>query len=224
MINASGFTGVRKELERYQGLHVDVPTASGEIDRLDNLPFDFCFLLDRIDQSQESMQTLGQYKEFAAQSLYEQNIGPMQRNAFSMEDNIIKEFASADNLGRNRFGGIGASVLRYPYESIADYIAYTRAMDRIGDSAEAQSWLKYDMRYKDELAEYKKKRGIMGGEEPKLAEVYMRSLENGTQTFDKDIQRYLQIGNDSVVDSVTTQIEDFIAAFRNEVRKALMEK
>ena len=223
MINASGFTGVRKELERYQGLHVDVPTASGEIDRLDNLPFDFCFLLDRIDQSQESMQTLQQYIEFSAQSLYEQNIGPMQRNAFSMEDNIIKEFASADNLGRNRFGGIGASVLRYPYESIADYIAYTRAMDRIGDSAEAQSWLKYDMRYKDELAEYKKKRGIMGGEEPKLAEVYMRSLENGTQTFDKDIQRYLQVGNDSVVDSVTTQIEDFISAFRNEVRKAFTE-
>ena len=27
------------------------------------------------------------------------------------------------NFGRNRFGGIGAGVVRYPYEEIADYIA-----------------------------------------------------------------------------------------------------
>ena len=217
MINASGFTGVRRELERYKDLHIDVPNTSGGTDRLDNLPFDFCFLLDRIDQSQESMETLGQYKEFAAQSLYEQNIGPMQRNAFSMEDNIIKEFANGDNLGRNRFGGIGAAVLRYPYEDIADYIAYTRAMSRIGAGEESQSWLKYDIRFKNEFAEFKKKRAITSGKQPELSEVYVSALENDEQRFGVDIKAYLTLGNKSAAKTVSDRIRTFMTNYENEL-------
>ena len=217
MINASGFTGVRKELERYKNLHVNVPTTSGEIERLDNLPFDFCFLLDRIDQSQESMQTLEQYKEFAAQSLYEQNIGPMQKDAFSMEDNVIKEFANADNLGRNRFGGIGAAVLRYPYEQIADYIAFTRAISRIRDGNDGQSWLKYDNAYKTELAEFKKKRAISTSKEPLLSDVYMSQLRNDGQRFGIDIKSYLQTSSSDVATTVDEKVDLFIDAFRREI-------
>ena len=217
MINASGFTGVRRDLERYKDLHIDVPNTSGGTERLDNLPFDFCFLLDRIDQSQESMETLNQYKEFAAQSLYEQNIGPMQRNAFSMEDNIIKEFANGDNLGRNRFGGIGAAVLRYPYEDVADYIAYTRAMARIGAGEESQSWLKYDIRFKNEFAEFKKKRAITAGKQPELSEVYVSALENDEQRFGVDIKGYLTVGNKSAAKTVSDRIRTFMMNYENEL-------
>mgnify|MGYP003304459264 CR=1 FL=1 len=71
-----------------------------------------------------------------------------------MVKNIIKEFANGDNLGRNRFGGIGASIIRYPYEDIADYIAYSRAIERIGSGDGAGQWLKYDEAYKKERAEF----------------------------------------------------------------------
>ena len=217
MMNASGFTGVRPELERYQDLHVDVPTTSGTVDRLNNLPFDFCFLLDRIDQSQESMQTLSQYKEFAAQSLYEQNVGPMSRRASSMEDNVIKEFANGDNLGRNRFGGIGASVRRYPYEDIADYIAYTRAMTRIGAGEESESWLKYDIRFKNEFAEYKKNRSITTAKQPELAEVYVSALDNDEQRFGLDVKTYLTVGNKTAAKTVGDRVNRFMNSFENEL-------
>ncbi len=51
MIKSSGFCGVRKELERYKDLYIDIPTTTSGVDRLENLPFDFCFLLDRVDKS-----------------------------------------------------------------------------------------------------------------------------------------------------------------------------
>ena len=223
MMNASGFTGVRQELERYQDLHVDVPTASGGTERLDNLPFDFCFLLDRTDNSQESMSTKEQYLEFAAQSLYEQNIGPMQKDAFSMEDNIIKEFANADNLGRNRFGGIGAAVLRYPYSDIADYVALTRAMDRIGDSNTSKSWLKYDRAYKDALAEFKKRQSFTTDKEPTIADVYTSTLQNDGLRFGVNIKGYLQTGSDDVVTSVSEKIDGFIDAFLRDLLSAFIE-
>ena len=221
MIKASGFCGVRKDLERYNALHIDVPTTTDGVDRLENLPFDFCFLLDRIDQSQVSMETLEQYKEFAAQSLYEQNIGPMQRRAFSMEDNIIKEFANGDNLGRNRFGGIGASVLRYPYEDIADYIAYTRAMERIGED-KSGSWLKYDQKFKEALAEFKKKRAITSDAAPEIADIYTSSLQNDEQRFGLEIKAYLTNAGSDVVNSVADKVDMFIADFKNEIRSSFV--
>ena len=72
------------------------------------LPMDFCFLMDGQDAEDSTMISIGQYIEQAAQALYEQNIGPMQKKAFSVEDNIIKEMTKPGNYGRNRFGGIGA--------------------------------------------------------------------------------------------------------------------
>ena len=199
MMNASGFCGVRRELSRFRDIHVDVPTADNDTERLSALPFDFCFLLDRVDNQQESMQTLEQYKAFAAQSLYEQNIGAMQACSFSMEDNIIKEFANAENLGRNRFGGIGSSVLRYPYEEIADYVAYTRAMERIGGGSEASDWSKYDKKYKEEFEQFKKKRGLTADKEPNRGAIYVAALNNDEHRFGQDIKRELApMGNVSV--------------------------
>ncbi|MBQ3045906.1 MAG: hypothetical protein IJO03_09660 [Clostridia bacterium] len=217
MIKASGFCGVRKDLERFKGLHADVPTTTQGVETLESLPFDFCFLLDRIGKDQESMQTLDQYKEFAAQSLYEQNIGPMQGNAFSIEDNIIKEFAEADNLGRNRFGGIGASIIRYPYEDVADYIAYGRAMERIGDGESAGDWLKYDKKFKEARAEFKKRRATTIEKEPTIEDVYTSELENDDKRFGIDVKSYLARNLDDVASEVSEKIDTFIASYKNEI-------
>ncbi len=223
MIKASGFCGVRKDLERYKDLHIDIPTTVKGTERLDNLPFDFCFLLDRVDQSQESMMTLEQYKNFAARSLYEQNIGPMQGNAFSIEDNIIKEFADGNNLGRNRFGGIGASVLRYPYEAIADYIAYSRAMDRIGSGETVGEWLKYDKKFEQARAEFKKKRATTTAAAPRIEEIYVQEVKNGNQRFDNDIKGYLVADGENAEAAADMKIETFFISLDEVLVKAFNE-
>ncbi|MBO5065455.1 MAG: hypothetical protein J6D06_05000 [Clostridia bacterium] len=221
MIKASGFCSVRKELERYKDLYIDIPTTTKGFDKLEGLPFDFCFLLDRTGQSQESMQTLDQYLDFAAKSLYEQNIGPMEKDAFGIEDNIIKEFANGDNLGRNRFGGIGASTLRYPYADIIDYVAYAKAIDCIGDGESVGEWLKYDKAFRIEKAEYKKNRSFTKDPEPTRASVYMKTLENGEAPFDTDIKGLLV--NDAIDDKakfmseIDTKVDNFITAFEERV-------
>ncbi|MGN0963100.1 MAG: tubulin-like doman-containing protein, partial [Clostridia bacterium] len=219
MMKASGFCAVKKELSRFDDLHMTFPTALGDELRLNSLPFDFCFLLDRVDSRADNMETLDDYKEFAAQSLYEQNIGPMQKDAFSMEDNIIKDFADKDNLGRNRFGGIGASVLRYPYEDVADYISYSRALDRIGGGSTAGDWSKYDRRFKLEMANYKKQRS--GAEaEPKLADIYIDSVNTDGQVLGHDIRRCLGGDENSVFGEISALVEEYIAAVNNEILTA----
>ncbi len=217
MIKASGFCGVRKDLERYKDLYIDVPTTTNGVDSLKGLPFDFCFLLDRVGRSQESMQTLGQYKEFAAQSLYEQNIGPMEGAAFGIEDNIIKEFANGDNLGRNRFGGIGASVLRYPYEEIVEYVAYSRAVACIGDGETIGEWLKYDKAFEKQKAEFKKKRSYTMEKEPTIAKVYMSQVNNGNQRFDNDIKGSMATNVEKFQGEVARNIETFLSAFYDKI-------
>ncbi len=220
MIKASGFCGVRKDLERYKDLYIDIPTTTKGVDKLEGLPFDFCFLLDRVDKSQESMLTLDQYKEFAAQSLYEQNIGPMEKDAFGMEDNIIKEFANGDNLGRNRFGGIGASVLKYPYEDILEYVAYSRAISCIGDGETVGEWLKYDKAFEKEKAEFKKRRAYSTEAAPTLSGVYVDRINKGKSRFDTDIKRNLANDVDKVQAEMNVKMGAFMAAFDAEIRKS----
>lgn len=219
MIKASGFCSVRKELERYKDLYIDIPTTTKGVDKLEGLPFDFCFLLDRTGQSQESMQTLDQYLDFAAKSLYEQNIGPMEKDAFGIEDNIIKEFANGDNLGRNRFGGIGASTLRYPYEDIVDYVAYSRAIGCIGDGETVGEWLKYDKAFEKAKAEFKKKRAYSVEKAPEKADIYIQRVNDGKGRFDTDIKGSVAENVDKVAAEVNVKINAFVKAFYDQIVK-----
>lgn len=219
MIKASGFCAVRKDLERYKDLYIDIPTTTNGVEKLEGLPFDFCFLLDRVDKSQESMLTLEQYKEFAAQSLYEQNIGPMEKDAFGIEDNIIKEFANGENLGRNRFGGIGASVLKYPYEDILEYVAYARAISCIGDGDTVGEWLKYDQAYEKEKAEFKKRRAYTTEAAPTRSGVYVKRVNEGNARFDIDIKGSLANDIDKVQAEVNSRMAAFMSAFDAQIRK-----
>ena len=177
MMKGSGFMDVGdSDLSRYKDLHIDFASpGTDELKRLALLPFDFCFLMDGQNAEDTTMANLDQYKAQAAQALYEQNIGPMQANAFSVEDNIIKEMSNPGNFGRNRFGGIGAGVIRYPYEDIADYIAYGWAADSIGGEGEVSKWSKYDHAY-DVAKQDAIKKGLSQSEIPTRGEVYTGKL------------------------------------------------
>ena len=195
MMKGSGFLDVENDLKRYGNLHIDFPIPGTDDKKsLSILPFDFCFLMDGQDAEDTTLVSIGQYKRQAAQALYEQNIGPMQKNAFSVEDNIIKEMSNPGNYGRNRFGAIGASTLSYPYEKIADYVAYCWAADSIGGEGESAKWSRYDKEFEIRRAEGRKK-GLSQAEMPKLPDVYIEQMDNLKDNFTKDLRsRYLSDG------------------------------
>lgn len=193
MMKGSGFFDINPDLKRYSGIHVDVANpGTDELKSLSLLPCDFCFLLDGQNAEDSTLVTTRQYETQAAQALYEQNVGPMQKSAFSVEDNIIKEMSNPNNMGRNRFGGIGAGVIRYPYEEVADYIAYGWALNAIGGEGEASKWRKYDFAYTQKLAEGRKK-GLSATELPKKETVYCEKMNTSGDNFSKDLRtKYLK--------------------------------
>lgn len=195
MMKGSGFFDTVPELQRYKALHISIPSSSTGKECISNLPFDFCFLMDRTDTNGGNMSTLKQYKDYAAQSIYEQNIGSMRKKASSQEDNVLKLFLDPDKLGRCRFGGVGASVLKYPYEQIRDYIALNWARYRImGSSSDPHlseteqkallesSWLQYDEKFKQEHKMWEENLSSSSKNEPKLSEIYMSSMEAGRES------------------------------------------
>lgn len=201
MMKGSGMCDIVPELARYRDLHVNftVPT-SDEPKSLDLLPFDFCFLFDGQNAEDHTLTNKDQYVKQAAQALYEQNIGPMQTGAFSVEDNIVKEISNKGNYGRNRFGGIGASLLRYPYRQVVEYVAYQWAIDRIGGEGEAVSWTKYDRQFAIKYKEAKKK-GLPASELPTIRTVYVETLDAGTDNFSKDLRNmYLDDEEEMITD------------------------
>ncbi|MBQ5357012.1 MAG: hypothetical protein IIU57_02145, partial [Oscillospiraceae bacterium] len=186
MMKGSGFIDLDDDLRQFNDLHVNVSIAGSDKQKsLSLLPMDFCFLMDGQDAEDSTMISIGQYIEQAAQALYEQNIGPMQKKAFSVEDNIIKEMTKPGNYGRNRFGGIGAGVIRYPYEKVADYVSYDLAIDSIGGAGDATKWTKYDNAVNSYKAE-QKKRGVPMSTWDSDGKVYCDTLHNAKDPFSAD--------------------------------------
>ncbi|MCR5611490.1 MAG: tubulin-like doman-containing protein [Clostridiales bacterium] len=209
MMKGSGFIDLDEDLKQFSGLRVDVSIAGSDRQKtLSLLPMDFCFLMDGQDAEDSTMISINQYIEQAAQALYEQNIGPMQKKAFSVEDNIIKEMTKPGNYGRNRFGGIGAGVIRYPYEKIANYVAYDLAIDSIGGDGEATKWTKYDNSIKAYKAE-QKKRGIPMSTWDSDGKVYMDTLRNAKDPFSTDLNNTFELDAiDSKIKKYKKSLED----------------
>ncbi len=223
MMKGSGFFDTVSELQRYKDLHISIPNASSGDENISNLPFDFCFLMDRTDSNAGNMTTLPQYIDYASQSIYEQNIGPMQTKASSVEDNILKLCINPDKLGRCRFAGAGASVLKYPYEDIRDYIALNWARASIiGSSADEKldekkrkellenSWLQYDKKFKIEYKAWEESPTANSKNEPTLAGVYTSTMEGGKESSSGNNftsmlwDRYITPKVDAIPDNVKT--------------------
>ncbi|MBR5521190.1 MAG: hypothetical protein IKU54_04255 [Oscillospiraceae bacterium] len=216
MMKGSGFIDLDDDLRQFSDLHINVSIAGSDKQKsLSLLPMDFCFLMDGQDAEDSTMISIGQYIEQAAQALYEQNIGPMQKKAFSVEDNIIKEMTKPGNYGRNRFGGIGAGVIRYPYEKVADYVAYDLAIDSIGGDGDATKWTKYDnmiRSYKDE----QKKRGVPMSTWDSDGKVYCDSLLNAKDPFSIDLTNTFEL------DGFDSKLKRFKKSFEDRVYRTVL--
>ena len=216
MMKGSGFIDLDEDLKQFSDLHVNVSIAGSDKQKsLSLLPMDFCFLMDGQDAEDSTMISIGQYIEQAAQALYEQNIGPMQKKAFSVEDNIIKEMTKPGNYGRNRFGGIGAGVIRYPYEKVADYVSYDLAIDSIGGEGDATKWTKYD----NAVAAYKaeqKKRGVPMSTWDPDGKVYCDTLHNAKDAFSRDLNNTYEL------DGLDSRIKRFKKSFEDQVYRVVL--
>lgn len=208
MMKGSGFIDLDEDLKQFSNMHINVSIAGSDKQKsLSLLPVDFCFLMDGQDAEDSTMISTDQYIVQAAQALYEQNIGPMQKKAFSVEDNIIKEMTKPGNYGRNRFGGIGAGVIRYPYEKIADYVSYDMAIDSIGGEGEATKWTKYDKAVENYKAE-QKKRGVPMSTWESDGNKYCEALSNAKDPFSKDLNNTYELENlDERIDQYMQELE-----------------
>jgi len=218
MMKGSGFFDIEGPFARYKDLHITVPViGSNEQRKLALLPCDWCFLFDGQNAEDNTLVNKGQYEEQAAQALYEQNVGPMMGSAFSVEDNIVQEISKPENSGRNRFAGIGASVLRYPYDDVAEYVAYNWTVNNIGGDGEAAKWTKYDQEFKVKVAEAKKK-GLVGEDAPKIAVEYCLSMEGKSETdpFTKEIF-------DTYLGDAETRLDDYYLALANYMHDCIFE-
>lgn len=216
MMKGSGFIDLDEDLKQFSDLHVNVSIAGSDKQKsLSLLPMDFCFLMDGQDAEDSTMISISQYIEQAAQALYEQNIGPMQKKAFSVEDNIIKEMTKPGNYGRNRFGGIGAGVIRYPYEKVTDYVSYDLAIDSIGGEGEATKWTKYDKKY-ETYSKEQKKRGVPMSTWDSYGKVYCDALSNGKDPFSRDLNNTYEL------ESLDERIEMFMQNFEAQVFETVM--
>lgn len=216
MMKGSGFIDLDDDLRQFKDLHVNVSVAgSDRVKSLSLLPMDFCFLMDGQDAEDSTMISISQYIDQAAQALYEQNIGPMQKKAFSVEDNIIKEMTKPGNYGRNRFGGIGAGVIRYPYERIADYVSYDLAIDSIGGAGEATKWTKYDNEIKKYQAE-QKKRGVPMSAWDYHGKIYCESMRNAKDPFSRDLFNTYEL------EDLESRIKRFRKSFETQVYQVVV--
>ena len=216
MMKGSGFIDLDEDLKQFSDLSVKVSIAGSDKQKsLSLLPMDFCFLMDGQDAEDSTMISIGQYIEQAAQALYEQNIGPMQKKAFSVEDNIIKEMTKPGNYGRNRFGGIGAGVIRYPYEKIADYVAYDLAIDSIGGEGDATKWTKYDNAVLSYKAEQKKRGVPMSTWDPD-GKVYCDTMSNAKDPFSRDLVNTYEL------DGIDSRIKRFKKSFEDQVYQVVL--
>ncbi len=237
MMKASSAFDYEPRLRRYSDLHIKLPTTASSDIKISNLPFDFCFLFERVDTLQKNMEALRQYEDYAAQCIYEQNIGPLKSQASSKEDNIVKEFSDPKKHGRNRFGGTGASVVCYPYEKIRDYIAYDWAQNAVLGVASAKdltdkereevavegSWMMYDYKYLNLYKKWQADPGSLVEDEPMLNKVYMTEIGNGTDEFTKKLrERYFRKKIEALKEK-STNISDDANDFNSQMSNVAKE-
>ncbi|MCQ2536834.1 MAG: tubulin-like doman-containing protein [Lachnospiraceae bacterium] len=166
--------------ERYaDSVSMKFPVPAGEgYEEYDVRPYDFCFLFDAQNAEGGKLNSFDQYLEHAANCIYSQSIGPMNKRSNSSEDNTIRKLAK--ERGRNRYAGAGASMLVYPFEDIRTLIA----MKWMKTAISAQ-WMTYDNLYKDLVKENEKKREAnMTVTEQSLASFYVNQIESAEKNGD----------------------------------------
>lgn len=178
-------------------------------------PYDFCFLFDAQNAEGSKLNSFDQYLDHAANCIYSQSIGPMNKRSNSSEDNTIRKLAK--ERGRNRYAGAGASMLIYPFEDIKTMIALRWAKYSV-----SKLWLVYDNMYKDLCKENDAKRqeGVGVNEQP-LSTFYVNQIDqaaNHDDPFAKAIIRSTGRYENGVT-RISDKWEDYVTAIKAKIER-----
>ena len=116
--------------------------GSNDVEEYDVRPYDFCFLFDAQNTEGKKLNSFNQYLDHAANCIYSQSIGPMNKRSNSSEDNTIRELCA--QRGRNRYAGAGSAMLIYPTEDVKEFIALNWTKECV-----SKQWLVFDDMYRE---------------------------------------------------------------------------
>lgn len=158
---------------RYENsIHLEFPgVVSDEYEEYDVRPYDFCFLFDGQNADGKTLSSFDEYLDHAANCIYAQSIGPMNKRSNSSEDNTIRKLVA--EKGRNRYCGAGTSLLTYPTADVKKYLALNWAKECV-----SEAWLLFDKELRDKKRLSAKKRESVGNEaDIKRESDYVTSVE-----------------------------------------------
>ncbi|MCL2378360.1 MAG: tubulin-like doman-containing protein [Defluviitaleaceae bacterium] len=149
--------------------------GSDVYDEYDVRPYDFCFLFDAQNAEGKKLNSFDQYIDHAADCVYAQSIGPMNKRSNSSEDNTIRKLVA--ERGRNRYAGAGSSMLIYPFEDVRKYISLNWANECV-----SKQWLMFDEMYNELLRRNadKRNKGIAAADINR-ARNYIDTVEAGAK-------------------------------------------
>lgn len=207
--------------ERYMdSVRMQFPRAASEgYEEYDIRPYDFCFLFDAQNAEGGKLSSFEQYLDHAANCIYAQSIGPMNKRSNSSEDNTIRKLAK--ERGRNRYAGAGASMLVYPFEDIRTFIALKWARQSV-----SKQWLVFDNRFNELCKENEQKREEgLAAVTPQLSTFYVNQIESDEKHDDPFARAIIKATG--IYENGVTRTGDrwkvYVAALMEKIKRDVQE-
>jgi len=202
--------------EQYQdSVKIEFPmVGSDEFEEYNVRPYDFCFLYDAQNADGKKLNSFGQYLDHAANCIYAQSIGPMNKRSNSSEDNTIRKLCA--ERGRNRYAGAGTSMLIYPTTDVKRYLSLSWAKECVSDQ-----WLMFDKMYKQRKRENleSRKNGIHVADLIE-GQVYIDSVEQLSKNkngFARSIVDSCVLYDSNGVDKLADKWDVYIEALKRKI-------
>lgn len=193
--------------------------GSNDVEEYDVRPYDFCFLFDAQNTEGKKLNSFNQYLDHAANCIYSQSIGPMNKRSNSSEDNTIRELCA--QRGRNRYAGAGSAMLIYPTEDVKEFIALNWAKECV-----SKQWLVFDDMYREKC---------LGNSEMRAQGFHVRDvnpsidyiesinqLAKQKDPFAKAIEEACTIYDDGGYKKVSDKWTEYVAQLKKFVKESTM--
>ena len=154
----------------------------------DNIPYEFLFLVEKVDSESTNIGGLANYEMKAAKIVKTQLFSPVASGQYSAEDNLI--MASVPRNGMNKYCGAGISTAIYPQDFVERYCTL-----RFANESVAKHWLVFDRAFTNEFQANQR----MMAHNPSLAPIkrdenYIKQFETKTKQENEGSYVIKQLG------------------------------
>lgn len=193
--------------------------GSNDVEEYDVRPYDFCFLFDAQNTEGKKLNSFNQYLDHAANCIYSQSIGPMNKRSNSSEDNTIRELCA--QRGRNRYAGAGSAMLIYPTEDVKEFIALNWAKECV-----SKQWLVFDDMYREKClanSEMRAQGFHVRDVNPSIDYIEsINQLAKQKDPFAKAIEEACTIYDDGGYKKVSDKWTEYVAQLKKFVKESTM--